>query len=136
MIDYDQTLRELEMIVADAPPCYVYSGPAGWQPGDMCSYVHEDADGRLSPGCIVGHWLHRFRGIDLDVLRFHEGRGAMRLTTLLTESGDLAESVHVDAGYFLLKVQLAQDSGLPWADAVHDAASDMSAAGRPNPVPV
>lgn len=69
-LSYEQVRDEFKQLV-DENPDFVYRPPNG----SDCLYVHVDGD-NMAPGCIVGHWLHRFRSIPLYRLQGIEGNNA------------------------------------------------------------
>lgn len=104
-------------VVAERPG-YVYSAPEHMDTAELdCLYVHTDADGSNPvPGCAVAHVLNRL-GVPLDALAIREGDSAYPVVgAVLDISGDAA-----DAQTFLNSVQMAQDAGRTWGDALEYA---------------
>ena len=116
-LSYEQVRDEFKQLV-DENPDFVYRPPNG----SDCFYVHVDGD-NMTPGCIVGHWLHRFRGIPLYRLQGIEGNGAAPGASIL------GVRLSSKAGSFLSGLQTKQDSGIPWRMAFDMAVEDEAAFG-------
>lgn len=122
----ETVLRELAEIARERPD-YSYEAPRDLVDALIASGTVPDYDGRLEniclyvhhgePGCIVGHWLHRYRGISLERLRRFESQGVGEVVSGLRDF-----SLTPDALGALRNVQSAQDSGDLWAVAVRAAA--------------
>jgi len=114
---YEQVRDEFKQLV-DENPDFVYRPPNG----SDCLYVHVDGD-NMTPGCIVGHWLHRFHGIPLYRLRGIEGNGAA------LGASTLGVWLSSKACSFLVGLQARQDSGIPWRMTFDMAVEDEAAFG-------
>lgn len=117
MITYPQALAEIEQIVAERPD-YVYTNPNSNRSlaSQVCRYVHDLPDGTAEPGCLLGVWLHRFHGVTLNQLRTQEGtsiRAALHHPAITA-------SIEVSplAWAFLTELQIEQDKGLRWSEAL------------------
>ena len=114
-ITYNQVLRELREIIASYPPGHRYLSPAG-----TCLYAHVDGDGNVTPGCLIGQWLHRYRGVSLHDLHIRYDRDSVGTLYDNTYS-DLpdhpirtAAPVTAKALALLCHVQRRQDQGMAW----------------------
>lgn len=100
-----QTTRE---VVAEQPD-YIYQNPLGHtaisENSVACYYVHDD-----KPGCVVGAVLHRL-GVPLKYLSDREGLRGDQVALGLT-------NMSPDTAMFLRRVQIGQDRGLTWGDAL------------------
>jgi hypothetical protein len=116
---YEEVVAQVGVIVAEEPQ-HIEQGT-----GDLILYVHRSAAGYLAPGCIVGHWLHRFQRVPLAHLaREYEGEGVTEVLTGLIAEGLLAPPKPVDdaaVAEFLEVLQARQDEGDAWADAYEQA---------------
>lgn len=111
--DVLETLRE---VVAGREE-FVYETPGN---DGRCYYVHYSADGNKAPGCLVGHVLHRLGGslTGMESAEFEEPSGASSAAGIqLTYRSELA----------LAMAQEAQDSGLPWGEALSEAEAEFGA---------
>jgi hypothetical protein len=127
VIPYEEVVAEFGKIVREVGPTFVYVRPAEtllFGPGN-CLYVHTNPGPitDLTPGCIIGLWLHRFRGLALSFLQKFEGTG---ITPLLNEPPDkvfreLSEQLDGRTQEFLKQVQEHQDSLIPWSASVQRA---------------
>ncbi len=103
--------------VAEKGADYVYTTPEGEPAGpDMetpCRYVHGD-----KPGCVVGHVLHK-AGVSLALLEGQEGTDAYGAMRNLWRDGEIEFEPPVRQ--LLNHVQLDQDRGTPWGEAVRRA---------------
>jgi hypothetical protein len=108
-------LAKLDEIVS-ASPDHVYEIPGHMYNGDSCYYVHTDPDTReaRSAGCLIGRVLNEL-GVPLEDLKTHEDEDA---TAVLKE---FAPDVPGKTAALLNVVQLKQDSGHTWADALATA---------------
>lgn len=115
-------LSELWAIADEVGHDHVYEGEE-WG----CSYVKRTYDplsgaGVVTPGCIVGHWLHR-NGVSISTLESNEG------SIMNKWYETYGHSVNFDmtktAVEFLAHVQSAQDSEVPWGRAIQEAAMDF-----------
>lgn len=79
-----------------------------------CFYVR-----RNKPACLIGQWVHR-RGVALDDLRKCEKQSVSRVFERF-----VPETPHLVILY-LSRVQMAQDDGLPWMDAIDRARDRMA----------
>lgn len=108
-------------VVADMGAEYVYVNPSGIgadgygapDHGDFdpdCYYVHAD-----QPGCIVGHILHK-HGVPLRELGAFELEGASSVVAGLFNVSKLSPVAE-----YLSKLQVRQDEGATWGQALTDA---------------
>lgn len=120
MKTYSKTVAIVREIVAEKPEGYKYTEDpktaerqAQYLPseasGTGCYYAHADG----SPGCIVGHFVHKLNP-DFD-LKGYEFSG---VPSILHYAGI---KVTGDAMQFLGDVQAYQDGGSTWKDAVEKA---------------
>lgn len=121
-ITLDQFVDYAEKAVADRGRDFVY--PDSWKDEmGQCFYANVEPDGSISPSCIVGHILWQ---IDPDLLstvhNVWEGTGASGLLEEIngTKSIFFSESKIRD---FAEDLQLSQDDGQAWGDALEAAKS-------------
>jgi hypothetical protein len=113
MITYVQAVDEFATIVAENPT-YIYVMPDG----AGCMYVHGlIEDDTLTPGCIIGVWLHRFHGVPLKTLQKYEGESALTLINELVTQ-NLMVGVEPDVVRLAVHLQQKQDSGRSWSEAL------------------
>lgn len=127
-IDFAQTRRELDLIVADYGAEYIYEFRRDDETGldsTSCYYVHGD-----SPGCIVGVWLNRFRGVELDRLDEFENEPVDNIIPRMSGLGIITDYVTTDAIDLLRAVQTLQDQQTPWGECVRQAVRDAEELGR------
>jgi hypothetical protein len=93
--------------LAQEQPDFVYKRP---EYSAFCLYVHETSDGIKTPGCIVGHALHRL-GFSLDELEIG-GTASEALERLSVNGWDK------DVVTWITRVQGEQDMATPWGRAV------------------
>ena len=93
--------------LAQEQPDFVYKRP---ESSSFCLYVHEASDGSKTPGCIVGHALHRL-GFSFDELEIG-GTAGEALHRLGISDWDK------DTVVWITRVQGEQDTGIPWGQAV------------------
>lgn len=124
-LDLDKARELVSLAIAEKGEDYVYVNERGVS-GGACYNVHTDPDGNLTPGCLVGHALY-LGGIPLASM------GGLRMTSAagsllgdLRDEGLLSRSPA--AVEWLLDVQLAQDDGKTWGEAV--AIADENLADR------
>lgn len=113
-------LRELRDIAIAAKEAnggedHVYRSPDGLD----CFYVHRHPGDKISPGCIVGKWLHEVRSISLWRLISHEGSMARMVIA------DLLPSLPPGAREAVNLVQSKQDQQIPWLEAVQRVAAEL-----------
>jgi hypothetical protein len=126
-ITYGQVIAEMDAIIREVGNDYVYRppGPPTVMGRPMCYYVHEAGGGSLTPGCIVGVWLHRFHHIALATLQSFEGKSAQGLLIGLRDMKLL--DIETQAMMLVLQVQKLQDGweGIArpatWRDALTQA---------------
>lgn len=123
----DEVRETLKGVVADAAPDFVYTDPNGIRADQnhdrsiKCAYVHGD-----KPGCIVGQVLHRL-GVPLATLAECEDSTATQAVKHVmgldnVYNCDLPSDVRAISGY-LRNVQVEQDTGRTWSDALKRAES-------------
>lgn len=125
MLPYDQVRKELEELIADHPGFVYYRPSVEERPpfanrGVECLYVHRNPEGVLVPGCIIGHWVIRYRGVEpLRLIDDAEG----------TSVGDaldaLGIAVDAEGRQLLDKVQTHQDEGMAWDVALDQAIGEV-----------
>src|SRR5690606_11144116 len=123
-INARQALDLLEEVV-EGNESFVYTTP---EVRADCAYVHEDEEGNLVPGCIVGHALHR-AGVDLWKFAPIEGRqisGDVDGTPAIDVLGVEAAPGAVDV---LQAAQSVQDVDGTWGEALEAAREAALVAG-------
>lgn len=125
----DQLISTLEALVEEQPD-HVYKVPEHMRAandeahrdgrGDYirCFYVHTDTDGSASPGCLLGHALHRL-GMSLDELLPFEGASVYKVLARRTRG------VSQDAGEVASAIQDYQDDGHTWGESLRLAKEEM-----------
>lgn len=78
--------------------------------------------GVVTPGCIVGHWLHR-NGVSISTLESNEG--SIMNKWYETYSHSVNFDMTKTAVEFLAHVQSVQDSEVPWGRAIRETAMDF-----------
>lgn len=101
-------------VVAEFGPDHVYVKQLDSNEDRTCFYVHDGA-----PSCLVGHVLHR-HGVPPEAFATLEGEAANEVVDMLT---DAEERVAL----FLNTVQIEQDEGAVWGDALEAALSVVNA---------
>lgn len=116
-ITYDTALAALKAAVEEKGADYKYEPPLADDDGDdVCVYVHNGA-----PSCLVGHALHSL-GVSLSDLSTHGDRRLNNVHRLLIELADRGIAVSSAVTEHLFStVQGAQDSGIPWGEALSTA---------------
>lgn len=110
-LEYDKAVELLEEIVAEKGDyCYTEDPKTDErrkaQNSNMCFYANEDG----TPGCIIGHLVHKLNPeFDLNLI---ERKGAARA---LQAAGF---DVRADAATLVRKTQMSQDLGYTWRQAV------------------
>lgn len=89
-------------------PHKIYEGIGG----DGCLYVHHDAEGAPSGGCLIGQALYEC-GVPFNVLYEHEGESAGRVIPAFVDADDRLVG-WADA------IQGMQDNGIPWGKCLHE----------------
>jgi hypothetical protein len=115
----ERVIEVLREVVAERPD-YVYAAPIGvvTESSPTCFYVHgEGADAVC--GCVVGAVLNRL-GVPLETLAQHEGTPAQHVAETLLETDS-------DVISMLRRVQVAQDHGASWGDALARWDPDLEA---------
>lgn len=109
LITYGQVVQEMEEIVREVGDSYYYEPPPdSLHPGrPMCYYVHSAGGGSLTPGCIVGVWLHRFHHVALETLQELEGKSAQGVLIVLRDRGVI--EIEPPAIALVLAIQKLQD---------------------------
>lgn len=117
-ITSDDIMKALREVVAEQPD-HVYCRPEHMSTRHACLYVHTSENGDRVPGCVVGHALERV-GIPLVWMAQYEGSSAVGITAGL--------GIQVDAatGVFLNDVQMGQDAGQSWGEALTQAEEDRA----------
>lgn len=133
---FAETVRQLQSIV-DEQPSYSYR-PVG--DDRMCRYADELPGVGLVPGCLLGHWLHRYHHIDLErmVGPGFTGYNIERVLPDLIYGGWIDEcDDRIRVTRFLGFLQELQDDAIPWGRAMREALEKIDAAMPPyDPVPV
>ncbi|MEV8056544.1 hypothetical protein AB0P37_08455 [Streptomyces antimycoticus] len=107
--------------VVESSPDHVYSAPVGMSNGNgTCFYVHRTEDGTKTPGCLVGHALHRL-GVPLATLEKWEGTSATGVIEGITTLDECASAVQLAN-----EAQMAQDTGQCWSESLATAERDVS----------
>lgn len=104
-IDMDD-VRKIVRDIAHYAPDFVYKTPN--EEDRTCLYWHKETN---SPGCIYGHALKHL-GVDVSTGDFED----IGIDSVLQE---LTGEANVPPWF--MHVQLLQDSGISWGDAVADA---------------
>lgn len=110
-LTYDKVRQLTDEAVAARGADYRYKKPPT---RDICLYVHRDADGNKTPGCLVGDVLVR-AGVPIDVL---DDDSLGPVGSLLYTLPDGMVEIDEDAHDFLSDAQFKQDFGETWGDAV------------------
>lgn len=114
---FETTVQQLQAIV-DERPRHAYRPPASDR---MCRYADDLPGVGLVPGCLLGHWLHRFHRIDLNRLAEATGYNIERLLPDLIYEGRIDEADdRIRLVRFLGLLQEAQDAGVPWGLALRE----------------
>ena len=114
---FEDTVRQLQIIV-DERPRHVYRPPAVDR---MCRYADDLPGVGLVPGCLLGHWLHRFHRIDLGRLALATGYNIERILPDLIYEGRIDEADdRIRLIRFLGLLQEAQDAEVPWGRALSE----------------
>ena len=112
------TVRQLQTIV-DERPTHVYRPAAVDR---MCRYADDLPGVGLVPGCLLGHWLHRFHKIDLNYLAGCTGYNIERVLPDMIYDGRIDEADdRIRLVRFLGILQEMQDSEVPWRRALQQA---------------
>lgn len=120
-LTYAKAKELLTEIVAEYGEDYAYTRIDDEGP---CYYVHRDESGEFVPGCIVGVLLHKM-GFDLEwLMRCTLGPVVSYLYTIRLQRPDF--SYEVKAESLLIEVQVRQDRGVPWGQAVREALEMVS----------
>lgn len=115
-ITYEQVLSELETIVSEQPDFVYRRVNTEADPYDSdCWYVHS-VDGKLVPGCIIGHWLIRFHKVDPGNL--HDNFEALYAGYVVPK---LVPDITTAAVELLIRVQHNQDCGRTWRESLNRA---------------
>jgi hypothetical protein len=121
----ERTKELLAEAVVERGEGYVYTRPDGKQSSpdgsESCFYVHTpDMDASITesvPGCIAGYVLHK-AGVPLEALRTCETAPADSAVSHL--SMETALSVDSGVAILLREVQVMQDRGRSWGEAVRE----------------
>lgn len=124
-ISYTQAVYELAEVISENPN-YVYGrAPAftdelaeAYQPS--CLYTHR-VNGELTPGCLLGRWLHEKHDVPLEKLRQADRRAIGGIRALLAW---LEIEVTPKAWDFLSVLQTEQDDHEPWGKAFWKTVKD------------
>lgn len=104
-------IRTLEQVVAERPD-YVY------RPADVaghCMYVHKDPlTGERTPGCVMGHVMHRM-GVPFEKIMGLEGTAAAGALT------QVFGTLSWETRFLVNEVQGRQDKSTPWGQALAEA---------------
>jgi len=111
-ITFDKARELLRAAVELKGADYVYQK----REDGTCLYVHQEGDGSLTPGCIVGTALH-LGGLSLEAMHA-ENYGQIGF---LLESDWCGLTADPDAKMLLRVVQAHQDNGFTWGEAVRRA---------------
>ncbi len=106
-ITLQQAAAELDQIVAEKGADYVYPGSRR-DPGAGCANFEDG-----SPSCIIGHW-YAFHGMeDKEVMAADCKYASVGMVNSLM-------GLHMDplVVKFFASIQVAQDMGTPWGEAV------------------
>lgn len=130
MITFEGTVQQLQTIV-DEQPGYVYR-PVG--DDRMCRYADTLPGVGLVPGCLLGHWLHRFHRIPLEHLAAQDlGYNIERVLPNMIHAGWVDEcDDRIRLVRFLGFLQELQDAGTPWGQALREALARIDAAMPPS----
>lgn len=132
MITFAETVTQLHAI-ADERSDYIYR-PSGAD--RMCRYADLLPGVGLVPGCLLGHWLHRFHRIDLNRLSGFTGYNIERVLPDLIHFGLVDEpDDRLRMVRFLGLLQELQDAEVPWGRALREALAKIQQA-LPLPEPV
>ena len=102
-VTYDDVVRTMEEVVADAGEDYVYPRA---ERGDKCVYVHN-----MRPDCLVGRVLHRL-GVSLDLLTYQDNTPAFVLAQQVIDA-PTSQVLRL-----LSEAQSHQDAGYTWGAAL------------------
>lgn len=123
-----QLLSLLEEVVAAKGADYVYSSEESVEESvrdsaydGSCRYVHHLSDGSKVPGCIVGTLLHDKFGVSIAGLMSEEGKSATYAVPFL-----LPEKFTSTTLDMLSAVQINQDGGMTWGEAVENVRRGFS----------
>lgn len=112
------TVQQLQTIV-DERPRHVYRPVAADR---LCRYADDLPGVGLVPGCLLGHWLHRFHKIDLSHLAMCTGYNIERVLPDMIYDGWIDEADdRIRLVRFLGILQEMQDSQVPWGHALQQA---------------
>lgn len=127
MITFNETVSQLQMIV-DERPDHVYRAVG---PQQECRYADDLPGVGLVPGCLLGHWLHRFHRIPLEYLAGDRGIGynIERVLPDLIYDGWIDEADdRIRLVRFLGILQELQDAATPWGHALDQALAKIDEA--------
>lgn len=116
-IEISDAIKMMEQAVEERGKDYVYEPPGG----ESCEYTHVIND-QIVPGCIVGQGFYD-KGIPLERIHNLGGGSAFNFIKELERNG--LANVSENAGIFLRKIQVEQDQGMAWGNALDFALSGM-----------
>lgn len=130
-VTYDETLAALKAAVEEKGAAYVYEREEHPEPG-LCSpqgaCLNTSADGTKT-GCIVGNALVRL-GVSLKWLALAENINCSSGGILSKLRHEEKFRFDTDAGALLAEAQSLQDNGIPWGEAVDQAAAYVKRGSR------
>lgn len=125
MITPEQFMAEIRTIAEKAMADeggidYVYTEKWGINDTTCCRYVHQNDEGELVTGCIIGRWAHETHGVPLHQLRQREGLNAARMLADLGLDGRYwTEALRTPLQRMATAIQGSQDRGLGWLETVN-----------------
>lgn len=113
LLNLAEAVKLAEEVVAGRED-YVYVNPEGLAAGTGAACVNWDVN-KNQPSCVVGHILHKF-GVPVDEIVAYNDDGVDQFTPWLDDEGSKWDTSSIYR--FLSRMQLKQDLGAPWGEAL------------------